>query len=229
MIRSLAIDDSSAAFAHAAWLIDLERTAGLLHEARLQDVIGSVGALSGFFDLYYMIGCGPLLAVSLTWLGLRRRAAYRELRTALLASLALASFFFVLYPTAPPRLVSDLGIADTVGLSGHDTGSFAGIDFNPYAAMPSMHVGWSLLLAMVAWRVVDRALPRVLIALHPVLMTLTVVVTGNHFLVDAAAGAAVALTGYALVSCRSARLVLRVRPARARRRGSGRCLAAPGA
>ena len=50
---------------------------------------------------------------------------------------------------APPRLVEGLGIADTVGLSGgHDEGSFMGVSFNPYAAMPSMHVGWSLLVGI---------------------------------------------------------------------------------
>lgn len=161
VIRSLAIHNAGDAFVHAARLVDLERTAGLLHEASVQHVVGSVGALRVFFDLYYMIGFGPLLAASLVWLGFRRRDGYRELRTAMLSSLALASFFFVLYPTAPPRLVSSLGIADTVGLSGHDTGSFAGVHFNPYAAMPSMHVGWSLLLALVMIRVVKSTLPRV--------------------------------------------------------------------
>ena len=86
-----------------------------------------------------------------------------------------------------------LGIADTVGLSGHDTGSFAGVRFNPYAAMPSLHVGWSILAG-------DRALPRdrrswvrAVAVLHPVLMTLAVTQTGNHYLADSLAGALVAL------------------------------------
>lgn len=223
LIRSLAIDNAGAAFAHASRLIDLERAAGLLHEAWVQHVVGSVDALRVFFDLYYMLGFGPLLFGSLVWLGLRRRGSYRVLRTAMLSSLGLASVFFVLYPTAPPRLVSGLGIADTIGLSGHDNGSFAGIHFNPYAAMPSMHVGWSLLLALVMIRTLTRTLPRVLLALHPILMTLTVMATGNHFLIDAVAGVTVALIGYALVSCRSARLLLGARLARTLRVGAGRC------
>lgn len=172
-----------------------------------------------------MLGFGPLLAVSLVWLGLRRRGGYRELRTAMFSSLALASFFFVLYPTAPPRLVTGLGIADTVGLSGHDSGSFAGIHFDPYAAMPSMHVGWSVLLALVGIRVFTGTLPRVLFGLHPLLMTLAVTATGNHYLVDAAAGATVALIGYALVSCRSIRF-LPGALSRGLHLGSSRCSAA---
>ena len=70
----------------------------------------------------------------------------------LFISLGIALVVYLAFPTAPPRLVPGLGIADTVGLSGHDTGSFAGVRFNPYAAMPSLHVGWSILAA-------DRAVP----------------------------------------------------------------------
>lgn len=211
LVRSLAIKNAGDAFVHAAQLVHLERAGGLLREVQVQRAVASVGELRVFFDVYYMLGFGPLLGLVLVWLGLRHRGAYRELRTAMLASLALASFFFVLYPTAPPRLVRGLGIADTVGLSGHDTGSFAGIHFDPYAAMPSIHVGWSLLLALVGIRVFTKLSVRLLLALHPVLMTLAVTTTGNHFFLDAAGGMAVALIGYALVSCRSLQLLARFR------------------
>jgi PAP2 superfamily len=224
-IRSLAIEHAGHAFAHASQLSRLERATGLLEEARVQHAVASVKALRVLLDLYYMLGFGPPLGLTLVWLGLRHRRAYRELRTAMLASLALATFFFVFYPTAPPRLVRGLDIADTVGLSGHDTGSFAGVRFDPYAALPSMHVGWSLLLALVTIRVVKRRLVRLLLALHPLLMTLTVTATGNHFFVDALAGMAVAVLGYALASCRSLHLVLGTRLARALRAGSERCTA----
>lgn len=212
VVRSLTIKNAADAFAHAAQLVDLERAAGLFVESGIQQALASVGTLRVFFDLYYMVGFGPLLFLSLVWLGLRHRGAYRELRAAMLASLALALLIFVLYPTAPPRLLPGLGIADTVGLSGHDTGSFAGIHFNPYAAMPSMHVGWSLLLALVVIRVEKRRSVKLLVALHPILMTLTVTTTGNHFFVDALAGMAVALLGYALVSCHALQLLTRARP-----------------
>ncbi len=80
-----------------------------------------------------------------------------------------------------------------MGLSGHDTGSFAGVRFNPYAAMPSLHVGWSILAATMLFRATSRTWLRAAAVLHPVLMTLAVTQTGNHYLADSLAGALVAL------------------------------------
>ena len=196
-VRGFTIGDRSQAIDDATRLVDFERAFALCHEAGLQRLVG--GARE-FFSAYYMIGFGPLLASALVWLGLRHRHLYRRLRTLLFVSVGLALFLYVFYPTAPPRLVPALGIADTVGLSAHDTGSFAGIRFNPYAAMPSMHVGWSLLVALVAFRAVAHRRLRWLVFLHPLLMAVTVTATGNHYFVDSAAGALVALTATGLVA-----------------------------
>jgi PAP2 superfamily len=188
-VRGIAIADEGAAFANASLLIDLEKAGGLFHEAWLQK---AVGTSETFFSAYYMLGFGPLVIGTLIWLGLRRPGVYHQLRTVLIVSIALASLVYVLVPTAPPRLVEGLGIADTVGLSSHDTGSFAGIRFNPYAAMPSMHVGWSVLVAIYGFRAARRRPVRALFALHPLLMALAVTATGNHFFVDSLAGAGIA-------------------------------------
>jgi hypothetical protein len=197
--RELTIGGAREAFANSARLVDLERAVGLFQEERLQDVFGATGATREFFAAYYMLGFAPLLLVSLVWLGLRHRPAYEGLRTALLVSLAAATVVFALYPAAPPRLVDGLGIADTVGLSGHDEGSFAGIRFNPYAAMPSMHVGWSVLLGLYGARAASRRIVRAFFALHPLVMAATVTATGNHYLVDALVGAALALAAVAAI------------------------------
>jgi hypothetical protein len=203
-LRDLSIAQPDLAFEHASCLIDFERTAGLLHEARLQ---AALAWGHSFFSAYYMLAFGPLVAATLVWLGLRRRERYRELRTLLLLSLGIAAVFYVLYPTAPPRLVPGLGISDTVGLAAHDTGSFGGVRFNPYAAMPSMHVGWSLLVGLVGFRSARRLPVRAFFALHPLLMAVTVTATGNHYFVDSLVGAAVALTAVVLVAA-----ARRVRP-----------------
>ena len=103
------------------------------------------------------------------------------------------------YPAASgtyARLVPGIGIADTVGLAaGHDSGSMGGvIPFNPYAAMPSMHVGWSLLVGIFGFRALRSNPLRWLFALHPVVMAIAVTATGNHYFLDSAAGVVVVLT-----------------------------------
>ena len=196
-VRSLTIGSKEAALDHAADVVALERAVGLLHESAIQDALRSV---SGFFSTYYMLGFGPVIAAVLVWLGVRRPELYRELRTALLISLAIATVVFVFFPTAPPRLVDGLGITDTVGLSsGHDTGSFLGVRFNPYAAVPSMHVGWSLLIGVFGFRAARRRVVRCAFLVHPALMAVTVTATGNHYLFDAAGGVAVALLSLGLL------------------------------
>jgi hypothetical protein len=195
-IRGSTIGDPEQAVAHASRLVELERGLGLFHESTVQRLAGST---IEFLSVYYMVGFAPLIAAVLVWLGLRHRDHYRELRTLLFVSLAIAVVFYVFYPTAPPRLLPSLGIADTVGLAGHDTGSFAGIRFNPYAAMPSMHVGWSLLVGIVGFRATSSRALKGLFPLHPLVMTITVTATGNHYFVDSIAGAAAALVAVAAV------------------------------
>jgi hypothetical protein len=188
-VRGITMGSSGEAFSHAWEVVDLERTLGVFRESSVQQLLQPVADV---FSVYYMVGFGPVIAAVSIWLGLRDRAAYRALRNALLLSIAIATVVFVFFPTAPPRLVGGLAIEDTVGLSSHDTGSFLGIRFNPYAAVPSMHVGWSLLVAVFAFRATRRRLLRVCFALHPLLMAITVTATGNHYFLDSVGGVLVA-------------------------------------
>jgi hypothetical protein len=196
-IRGSSIDNGHAAIRHATNLIDLERATGLLHEADVQSTLKPV---VDAFSAYYMLGFGPLIATVLIWLGIRHRALYRSLRTLLLTALGLAVIGYVAYPTAPPRMVPGLGIKDTVGMSAHDTGSVAGIRFNPYAAMPSMHVGWSVLIGIFGFRATRSRWLKGFFVAHPLLMVVTVTATGNHYFVDALAGTAAALAAILLVA-----------------------------
>jgi hypothetical protein len=195
-IRGWSIADPELAHADAWRVIHWERSLDLFHEVALQRLLKP---FEGFFSTYYMLGFGPVLASILVWLAGSRRSYYRELRTLLFISLGMALVVYLAFPTAPPRLVPGLGIADTVGLSGHDSGSFAGVRFNPYAAMPSLHVGWSILAASVLFRATSRTWLRAAAVLHPVLMTLAVTQTGNHYLADSLAGALVALLALTVV------------------------------
>jgi PAP2 superfamily len=198
-LRGLTIGSPAEALAHADQVVGAERALDLFHEAWLQ---GALGPSLELFATYYLVGFGPLLGLVIVWLALRRPKLYRELRAVLLVSLAIASIGYVLFPTAPPRLVPGLGIADTVGLSGHDTGSFAGIRFNPYAAMPSMHVGWALIVGLYGRRAARTLTARRMFLVHPAVMAVAVSATGNHYFLDSAGGVAVAGVAIALVRMR---------------------------
>jgi hypothetical protein len=193
-VRGVTIASPDEAFANAHGVVHLERALGLFHEEALQ---AAFGALDRALSVYYLLGFAPLLVGVLVWLAIQRRPLYRELRSLLLLSISLAVIVHVALPVAPPRLVPGLGIADTVGLD-HDHGSIAGIPFNPYAAMPSMHVGWSLLLSIVAWKASSSLLARGLLAVHPALMAVAVTATGNHYFLDSLAGVLVALVALGL-------------------------------
>jgi PAP2 superfamily len=197
-IRGLSIDSYATALANAHDLISVERSLSIFHEGAVQDALEP---LHGFFSTYYMLGFGPVVAATLIWLAFMKREHYIQLRTALFVSLAFAAVSYALLPMAPPRLVPDIGIADTVGLAaGHDTGSFGGVlPFNPYAAMPSMHVGWSLLVGIFGFGALRGNPLRWVFALHPVLMAVTVSATGNHYFLDSAAGVAVVLSALAAI------------------------------
>ncbi len=131
----------------------------------------------------------------LLWLHQRRPTAFPFVRTTLLLASGLALVGFLVYPTTPPRL-ADIGIADTVS-NGHvdlNKGLVSSL-YNPYAAVPSMHIGYALLVAASLFH--HGRLVRVLAALYPPFVLLVVVATGNHFFFDAATGALVAVVAAA--------------------------------
>jgi hypothetical protein len=201
-VRGLTIGTPRVAVAHAADVVDVERAVGLFHEAAFQRVVSPVVDV---FSTYYMLGFGPAILAVAVWLGTRHRDVYRRLRNALLLSVAFATVVYVVFPTAPPRLAG-LGIRDTVGLSSHDSGSILGvIRFNPYAAVPSMHVGWSVIVGYFGFRTARHRFLRALFVLHPLLMAVAVTSTGNHFFFDCITGAAVAVLTLVLLERRRAR------------------------
>jgi PAP2 superfamily len=193
-VRGMSIASPDEALANARGVIHVERALGLFHEEGLQ---AAFGAADRALSIYYLLGFAPLLLGVLVWLAISHRPLYRELRSLLLVSISLAVVVHVVLPVAPPRLVPGLGIADTVGLD-HDHGSVARIPFNPYAAMPSMHVGWSLLVGLVALKASRSLLVRGFFAAHPALMAVAVTATGNHYFLDSMAGVLVALLAIGL-------------------------------
>src|SRR5689334_9885075 len=136
-VRGATIGDQGIATEHATRVVHLEHTLDLAHERWLQHL---VHPLVDGFSAYYMVGFGPTLAAVLAWLALRRRALYRELRTLLFVSLALAVVAYVRHPTAPPRLVPALHLADTATGNHYFLDSIAGATV-ALLAVAAVH-GW---------------------------------------------------------------------------------------
>jgi membrane-associated phospholipid phosphatase len=197
-VRGLAANRSLDAFANAYQVINLEEKLGVFRELSLQQFVISRGDLIDFFNLVYFYGLFPLLLPTALWLYLRRPRIYDLARNAFLVSGAIAVCFYVLMPTAPPRLIG-MGFLDTLGTSLTPAyGSIPGV--NHYAAMPSMHVGWNFLLAVAIYLALEGWTLRILILALPVLMFTATVVTGNHYFLDGVLGVCVAATGLLLAS-----------------------------
>jgi hypothetical protein len=186
---------------HARQILSIEKSLFLDIEHAVNHAVVQVGWLRTFFDFYYT---SFHFVVPLTVLGVlywRRPADYRWARTAIgfTTVLALVGFFF--YPLAPPRLMPGLGIIDTI----HGVQDFSKPDYgtltevtNQYAAMPSLHFGWSLWCGLTIAIVAPRWWMKALGLLHPTFTVAAIVATGNHWVLDAVGGAAVVGAGFAL-------------------------------
>jgi hypothetical protein len=202
--RGLVAGDAQVALRHAQDVVSLERSLHMFVEEPVQRAALAVPGLIGTLGFAYLTFHLSLAGGLLLWLHRRRPAAYPLVRTTLLLATALALVGYVVFPTAPPRL-SDLGVLDTVS-GGHvdlNKGLVSSL-YNPYAAVPSMHVGYALIVGASLARYAPHPLPRLAGLAYPPFVLLVIVATGNHFLIDAAAGVAVAA-----IALLAARLLVR--------------------
>lgn len=197
IVRWYTLDDYALAVRNAADVLELEQALGLDWEHALQDFLLSVPGLVTASSWYYVYGYLPSVIGTLVWLYLRHRDAYRLLRNSLLASGAVGLLGYAFYPTAPPRL-TDFGFTDPVAAGTLAEAARPEGIANEIAAIPSFHVGWLLLAAVVAAGVVGPWWARLLLLLQPVLMSVVIVATANHWVIDIPAGLLVAAFGLAV-------------------------------
>ncbi len=211
-VRGLTQGSQVRAVDHAHKIVGFEKWVGFYWEPAIQDKLVTHHWLVTAANWMYIWGHWPLIASVALWLVIKRPAAYSVFRNAFFISGLIGITIFVLFPVAPPRLAG-IGLIDTVTLHSNSYRVMQPPAFvNQYAAVPSLHFGWDLLIG-IALVTQSRSLPvRVFGAIVPLMMASAIVLTANHYIFDAMAGGVVALTGLG-ISMAMHRLAARHMPA----------------
>jgi membrane-associated phospholipid phosphatase len=209
-VRGIVDSERTLAFAHGQQVIDFEQSTGTLFEPALQAFFLPMQAVVDVANQIYLNAQFSIALGFLVWLYLFRNESYYFVRNMFVVAMGLALIGYTLYPTAPPRMFPELGFVDTINdfsNVNHDS-SLAKIFINPYAAVPSMHCAFAMMIGGAGVLVCRHWWSKVCWACWPLLVSWVTIVTANHYWVDAVLGWLVALTA-ALVA---QRLLARARP-----------------
>ena len=195
-VRAFTQGSTADALTNAQSIIDFETRHGLAVEGEVQDAFLSAPALVDAANAVYMYGHWPVIIGGGILLFHARRPQYYRLRNAILLTGLIGLLIFGLFPVAPPRL-TDLPLVDTVTREANGYRQIIPPSLvNEYAAMPSFHVGWNVLLGIVIFGAFRQWWVRGLAVLGPLAMAIAVVATANHYLVDVIAGVAMVVVAW---------------------------------
>ena len=199
LVRGGVIDRTGEALQNARGIIELQRSLGVFVEPAVNAWTMRESWRVDFFDFVYFWLDFPLIIVIGIVLFWRKRPSYTLLRDALLISGGFALVFYWAFPVAPPRFLPEWGFVDTLQHFAHLSYQAQSISafVNPFAAVPSLHVGWSLLVAIVLYQATTRTSIRLAGMTVLILQSIAVIATANHYLFDATIGVVVSL--FALV------------------------------
>jgi hypothetical protein len=199
------------ALRHAKQVVDVERFFGIYQEHRIQQAFLDWHPFMSFWNIYYGTIHFVMPVIALVAMYRKTPARYVRWRNALLFMLAFGLIGFWLYPLTPPRLMPahydfvdaasrffNFGPQQRVhlGPNGEPTAAARAAFGNLYAAMPSLHVGWSTWSALALLPLVHRVWLKVLVCLYPLATIFAIVVTANHWIIDAFGGWVVLALGY---------------------------------
>ncbi|WP_344631588.1 phosphatase PAP2 family protein [Streptomyces glaucosporus] len=201
MIRNAVPEQEAQAMRNATWLWEVERALGIAVEQTLNHAANGVTWLIVTMNYYYATLHFIVTIGVLVWLYRRHPGRYAATRTVLFATTAVALFGYYFFPLAPPRLMEGVHFIDTVKV--HDTwgsmasGNMANVS-NQYAAMPSMHIGWSVWCGITIALLAAPLWVKILGWLYPAATLVVIVCTANHFWLDAVGGVACLGIGFAV-------------------------------
>lgn len=197
------------ALENARRVIDIEKAVGLYHEEAIQRFFLDWDGFIRFWNIFYGSFHFVVTIFALVWLFLRFPLRYSKWRNVILSTTALALLGYSLFPLMPPRLVSDcvspyggcagFGFVDTLrqvgGLWSFDSGAMSDLS-NQYAAMPSLHFAWAMWCCLALVPTFRSRIVRALLIIYPWCTLFAIVVTANHYWLDALGGAWVLFLGY---------------------------------
>src|SRR5919198_1417968 len=194
LVRGMMEGGTVEAFDNARQVISIEQALGLFFEPSVNAWATAHDAVADAAAWIYVNSHFAVTTVTLGWIYLRRNERFYFVRNMFMVAMGLALLGYMLLPTAPPRMIPGYGFHDSVaaftGVDA-DTGS-ASVLFNPYAAIPSMHVSFSLMLGVTMAQMTRRRWAQVLWYLYSPVVTFVVIATANHWWIDGFLGATVA-------------------------------------
>jgi hypothetical protein len=211
VVRGIVEGQATAAFQHARDLIQLERTLHFFVEPSVQAWASGSQLLMDVSSWLYVNAQTSVTVAALIFLYLRHNRSFYFVRNMFMISMVIALIGYAVFPTAPPRFMPEWGFIDSVSdFTGvhvsHASAAMSAL-LNPYAAVPSMHVAFALMIGWPLARLSRRRAVKVVWFLYPFLMAFVIVATANHFIIDAMLGAVTAgLSAY------GARWLARARP-----------------
>jgi membrane-associated phospholipid phosphatase len=183
----------SSAFHHASQVISLERTLHIFIEPQIQAWAAHSHLLLTIAAYVYLNAQTTLIVGALLYIYFVHNRSYYYVRNMMVVAMAIALLCYAFYPTAPPRFLPEWGFIDTNQMvTGFTSGTAANYFVVQYAAMPSMHIGFAVMLAWPLARLVRPRALKVFWACWPLVITFVTIITGNHFILDAVAGLATA-------------------------------------
>ncbi len=211
LVRGLVDGRAAVAFDNARDLIELERELDLFVEPAIHAWASGEAWVIDTASWLYVNSHFTLTFAALAYIYLRRNRSFYFVRNVFMVSMGIALVGYAVYPTAPPRFMREWGFRDSVAefTGGATNSASADVLYNAYAAVPSMHVAFALIIGLAMARMVRRPWAKAAWSGYPVLVTFVVVATANHWWMDAFLGALTA--GAAALVAQG--LFARVRPA----------------
>ncbi|WP_461014523.1 phosphatase PAP2 family protein [Streptomyces daliensis] len=201
LIRNAVPEQRAQALRNADWIWEIERILGIAVEQSVNHAVNSVTWLIVTMNYYYATLHFIVTIAVLVWLYLAHPGRYAATRLVLFATTGVALLGYYLFPLAPPRLMNGGDFIDTVQVH-HTWGSMASGNLaemsNQYAAMPSMHIGWSVWCGVTIAMLARTAWVRALGYAYPLTTLIVIVCTANHFWLDAVGGLLCLAFGFVL-------------------------------